>query len=285
MTRAAHHANALGAALQAARERAKVSQRKVGEALGRSHTTISRWESGEIVPSIEDVAAFLAVIGVTGDERDRILALARASEDTDWLISGPTGISPQLAAVMHYERTATRIFEYSPLGIPGLLQTPDIANAIVSRSSASISRDEIEGRVMVRMHRQAALTRLDPVELCAVIGYHAIHGRLGGHRVMAAQLRHLTEMGERSNVTIQAYDVAAAEEWNPGHAGQFVLYEFAQLAPVVYLEHHRSGAFLVDEKDVAAYQAAAEIIRRVAMSPDETAGLIASVIPSMETTT
>lgn len=283
MTKAAHRARALAVALKEVRERAGFSQRKVATALGRHHTTISRWEDGSLSPSSEDVAAYLAVLGVTGAERARILTLARTNDESDWLISGPPGISPQLASVMDYERTAVRIFEWAPLVIPGLLQTPDYANAIMSRSSASIPAHEVEARVMVRMGRQSAVTRLDPVELHAAIGLPAIYGRTGGSRVMAAQLRHLTEMGDRSNVTVQAYDLTAP--WTPAHAGEFILYEFADLPPVVYLEHHRTGAFVVDEQDVADYQTAADIIRREAMSPDETTELIANtVIPSMETT-
>ncbi len=139
---------------------------------------------------------------------------------------------------------------------------------------------------MMRMARQSALTRLKPLELHAVIGFPAIYGRIGGPRVMAAQLAHINQMGGRKHrhITIQAFDIAASEEWTPAHAGPFTIYEFPDMDPVVYLEHHRSGAFLTD-KDVSAYKAAAETIRRVAMSSEETKELIASVIPcSMETT-
>lgn len=283
MTRA-NRARSLGAALRDVRERSTLSARTVAARLGVAHTTVSRWESGAANPTIEQVRKYLDAVESDSGERARILKLAAGHEDTDWLISGPAGINPQLAAVMDYERTATRIFEWAPLIVPGLLQIEDYAAAIVSRSSASIEPRETRNRVMMRMARQSALTRLDPTELHAVIGTPAIHGRIGGSRVMAAQLGHLIRMSERSNVTIQAYDPSAAEEWTPAHAGPFIIYEFADVDPVVYLEHHRSGAFLTD-KDVAAYKAAADIIRRVAMNPEESAEFIASVIPcSMETT-
>lgn len=285
MTRATHRARSLAAALRDVRTRAKVSVREVARRLSVHHTTVSRWETGAVVPSAEDVAAYLAVISVTGDERDRILALARASDESDWLISGPPGISPQLASVMDYERTASAITVWAPLVIPGLLQTSDYAAAIISRSSASISPGEVEARVMVRNARRDALTRLHPVQLHALVGLPALHGQIGGRAIMVSQLRHIADMAQRDNVTVQAYDLGG--EWTPAHAGQFILYEFEEdLSPVVYLEHHRSGAFLVDEQDVVDYKAAAETIRREAMSPSETTELIASVIiPSMETTT
>lgn len=284
MTGAVPSAHPLGAALRDVRGRAKISQREVSRRMGVHHTTVGRWEDGTLTPDTDQVGDYLDAVGIGGDERVRILALVTTGDETNWLITGPSGVRPQLAVVMEYERTAVRITEWSPLVIPGLLQIEDYAAAIVSRSSASIPPDEVRGRVMVRMARQSALTRVDPVELQAVVGFPAVYSRLGGPRVMAAQLRHLTGMGERGNVTVQAYDPSSAEEWTPAHAGQFIVYEFAELNPVVYLEHHRSGAFLTDAQDVAAYQAAAETIRRVAMSPEATAELIASVIPNMETT-
>lgn len=282
MATGTRRARSLGAALKAARDRTKVSGREVSRQLEISHTKVQRWETGETAPSPEDVASYLAVIGVTGAERDRILSLARTSDESDWLMSGPPGISAQLASVMDCERTALRITEWAPLVIPGLLQTSDYARSVISRGSGDLSATEVDTRVMVRIARRDALTRRNPVELHAIVGVLAIHGRIGGAEVMADQLRHLDEMARRENVTVQALNLDG--EWSPAHVGQFIIYEFDGTPPVVYLEHYRSGAFLVDQDDVATYQTAAEEIRREAMSPDETAGLIASVIPTMETT-
>ena len=42
----------------------------VAAALGMHHSTVSRWERGESMPSEADTAAVLAIYGVTGEERD-----------------------------------------------------------------------------------------------------------------------------------------------------------------------------------------------------------------------
>lgn len=274
----------LKAVLRDALKRSDMSAREVARRLDVSHTKVNRWLDDDTgAPTAEDVSAVLAVIGLTGDERDRILSMARATA-SDWLVSGPPGINPQLASVMECERDALRITEWAPLVIPGLLQTGEYAQHIISRGSAALSDQEIETRVMMRIARRDALTRRRPVELCALIGIPAIRGGIGGGDVMADQMAHLAAFAKRDNVVIQVCDLAG--EWHAGFAGAFILYEFDDMPATVYLEHHRSGAFLVDEADVADYKTAAAEIRRVAMSPDETAGLIASVIPSssMETT-
>lgn len=279
-------ARQLAAVLRDVLRESGVSRRELARRLNINHTKVVRWmlEDGDPTPpSSEDVASVLALLDVTGEDRDRILRLAR-SEDPDWLMSGPPGMNPQLASVMESERDATRITVWSPLVIPGLLQTSDYARSVISRGSANLTPNEVDSMVMVRNHRREILVRTHrPVELCALIGVPALNGGVGGREVMADQLRHVLDMGKRDNVTVQAFDLSG--EWFPAHAGPFIIYESATIPPTVYLEHHRSGAFLDSESDVSAYQTAAEQIRREAMSPDETAGLIADVITrSLETT-
>jgi transcriptional regulator with XRE-family HTH domain len=273
-------ARTLAAMLREARTKTGVSARELAKRLGITHPTIGRWESGETVPNAEDVASYLTAIGVVGDERERILSLARSHDEDDWLSSGAPGISQQLAGVMECERTAKRITEWAPLGIPGMMQTNEYARAIIGRGDSTLSRTEIETRVMLRLARRDALTRREPVEFTALVGEPAIRGGIGGRVVMADQLRQVQELSERTNVTTQV--VSLAGEWHPGHPGPFILYEFDAMPAIVYLEHYRSGAFLVDEQDVRAYKAAAETIQQVALSPENTAALIADVISSLE---
>lgn len=283
MVMSGRRARQLAAVLRDVREKSGVSAREVARRLGIAHTTVNRWLSGDTAPSYEDVASFLALVGVVGEERERILRLARA-DDTDWLMSGPPGMSPNLASIMEAEREAVRITVWSPLLIPGLLQTPDYARVVISRSTAAASPQEVESMVMIRNYRREFITRQrQPVELVALIGMPAILGGVGGQGVMVDQLNHLIDMGKRDNITVQAVDLSG--EWSPALVGQFVIYESPNVPPTVYLEHHRSGAFLDSRSDVDAFQAAAEQIRREAMSPDRTAGLIADVIArALETT-
>lgn len=276
-------ARALKAALRSALERSGTSQRESARRLGHSSPMrVNRWlDETEPPPSAEDTASFLTAINLVGDERERILTIAR-SADPDWIVSGPPGINPQLATVLECERYARRVTECAPLVLPGLVQTGDYARAIISRGSPHLSDQELANLVMIRIARREALTRADPVDFTAFIGTPAIHGGIGGPRVMAHQLKLIAELAGRSNVTIQAFDTS--KDWSPALAGAFILYEFDSLPPAVYLEHHRSNALLVDSVDVADYKTAAEMIRREAMSPDQTAELIADAIPTMETT-
>jgi hypothetical protein len=277
-------ARSLKAALRAALEASGMSAREAAEALGVPRMRVHRWlADDEPAPDAEDTASFLACINITGDERDRILTLARRP-DVDWLVSGPPGINPQLASVLELERYAVRITEWQPLIWPGLLQASGYARALFS-ASGYLNDTEAEASVMMRIARRDALTRRNPIEYTALVGLPAVHGMVGDADVMAEQLSHVRGVAALDNVTIQLVDLARG--WTPGHAGAFILYEFESMPAAVHIEHYRSGVVIGDEADVAAYKTAAETIRRAAMSPEQSVGLIADAIPNsnVETTT
>jgi transcriptional regulator with XRE-family HTH domain len=284
MAMSARRARQLAAVLRGVLKGADLSAREAARRLGKSHTWVNDWlrETDPKPPKAEDVSALLAIADVTGEERDRILQLAR-SDEPDWLVSGPPGMNPQLASVMECERDATRISVWSPLMVPGLLQTSAYARSVISRGSPSLSGAELENMVMLRNARRDILSRPNPVQLDAFIGLPAILGGVGGPNVMAGQLEYVQEMARRDNINIQVFDLSG--EWFPAHLGQFVIYESEGLPPTVYLEHHRSGSFLDGESDVSAYQTAVQQLKEAAMSPDRTAELIADVLTrSLETT-
>src|SRR5690606_18027389 len=256
---------ALSAALRHARLGAGVGQRELARQLGIQHPTLSYWERGARVPSPEDVAAILATLGITGEERERILDLARHASEPNWLAAGVPGMSPGLAGVLDCERTATKITDWSPLLMPGLLQTSDYARVILA--NGNLPAQEVEPRVMMRMARRDVITRSRPVAFTGLIGEAALYNPIGGPEVMADQLRHVLKMADSETITVQV--VPTDSGWHPGLSGPFILFDFADSPSIVHIEHHRSSAFLYEEKDVEDYQTATENIRGVAMSPAE----------------
>jgi hypothetical protein len=276
-------ARSLKAALRGALEQTGLSGREIARRLEVSPMRVQRWlDETQPAPTAEDVADFLtAAHEVDDDLRGRILKIAHTdADDVDWLVSGPPGINPQLASVLEWERYAIRIFEFQLVWWPGLLQGSEYARKVISRDTTA-TQQEIEARVLIRNARRDILTRKTrPVVFDAVITLAAVHGTFTGAEVRAAQLAHVREIAALDNVTVQIARVG--DDWTP--SAPFIIYEFADMPTTVYLEGYRSSAFIVEPDVVAAYQAAAETLRREAMSPTATAGLIAEAIPTMETT-
>lgn len=271
-------ARALGSEIKAARKTANMTTRQLGERLNRDHSYVSRWENGKTAPSVEDTAAILGILGVTGAERDRIVKLARDAADPNWVTPG---VRAHLSALMDYERTAHLITNAEPLLVPGLLQTGDYARSLME--SAGATSAEAEQRVTYRMGRRDILEKRNPVQFSAIIGEVALRYPPCDRMVMHNQLEHLRKYAELDNVTIQCMPLDRG--YSPALEGPFVLIEFERDEPIVQLEHYRSATTLTDRGDVRDYQTAADSLRREAMSPEDTTELIAGLEDEMEYTT
>lgn len=270
-------ARQLGSELRQARKAAGMTTYQLGAKLKRSHTHISRWENGKLTPGEADTGAVLGLLGVTGEERDRLLKLAREASDPNWVAPG---VDRQLAALTEYERTAQRIVDVQPLLVPGLLQTADYARSIMVGAGAT--RGEADQRVTFRLGRREVLTRRNPVELIAIIGEHALRHPPCDADVMTDQLRHLITWSKLDNVSIEV--IPMDHTYTPALEGPFVLIEFERTKPVVHLEHYRSSTTITDVGDVRDYRTAADTLRTAAMTPDATTALITEIADETERT-
>lgn len=266
-------ARALAAALREARIDSGVGQRELARMLSISHTDLSLWENCHRVPNVETVAMILAALRTPPEKRKRILDLARNASEPNWLTVGMPGVAQQLAGVVESERAASSITEWSPSLIPGLLQTPDYARAIISPHHDWTS--DAEPSFLLRMGRQEILSRSQPTRLVAMIGEAALRDPIVSSDLMADQLMHVVTASERPNVEVRV--VPSNVGWHPGSAGPFVLYDFPEGMPVVYFEHFRTGAFVPDASDVQAYREAISSMRDLALGLDESMSFLIEI--------
>ncbi|MEQ0560724.1 helix-turn-helix transcriptional regulator [Amycolatopsis sp. NEAU-NG30] len=280
---------------QAKARDSKVTMRQLATQLGIHHSTVSRWLSGEVVPDPEQVSAFLACLGVVGDEREKIMRLARgqASADT-WVTTGPPGINDQQTAAVELQSQATAMIEWQPLVVCRLLQTEAYARWVISNKyQKKISRAELEHRVALRMGLQHAVLRdddNDALPFLAILGIPAIRGRIGAssadgpNAIMLPQLKHLARVcRDRSNIKVRLVEVEG--DWHGGLLGSFVVYEFAPPMPsIVCLEHHRTASFVDDSTDVKAYHDLRDELLALAYEEDESLALIEAEIEKREKT-
>lgn len=256
------------------------SLRRLAAQLGIQHTTLSQWETGKRIPKPEDVARVLTALHVTGERYQRVMDIARHARDPNWLAVGIPGVSSALSGVMECERICESMTYWSPMLIPGLLQTGDYARALMADSGTA---SEIATRVTLRMGRRETLTRTDAPTFLGLIGEQALRQNIGGPEVMANQLRFVLKCAEGANVAVQVVPIGNGV--HDGLSGPFELYQFADLPPVVLLEHHRSSLFLSDDggtDDVMAFVDAAENIRRAALGVEDSATLIMEITRKLE---
>ncbi|PKW14118.1 helix-turn-helix domain-containing protein [Saccharopolyspora spinosa] len=271
-------ARGLGAELRQLRNQSGYKQEEVGKRLGLSKATMSRIENGTKTVTEADVSAILAILGVTGEDRNRLLKLAREQDQPGWWETGIPGLPKQLTGLLEFERDASLIRCLDMILVPGLLQTSDYARAVMRGSG--VEPADIETRVAIRIGRQEILTKPNGVAFRSFVDAGVLRRVVGGPRVMAEQLRYVAKIAKRRNMMIQVIPEEVAA--HPGLEGSFVLLEFPKARPIVHLEQRRLGAFLDEPADVADYANVLDTLQRVAMSPADSAKLIAARADELE---
>lgn len=136
------------------RDQAGLSQRTLGDMLGASYGTVYRYERGPTLPSLPRIRRWLDACDVDSAERDRLLELAdRArSETRPWkeLLNGPVNPQEDLREI---EQDATSIRVWHPTIIPGVLQAPEYATAVMDACWTT----DVVGGLRARMARQSDL--------------------------------------------------------------------------------------------------------------------------------
>ncbi|GAA4852070.1 helix-turn-helix domain-containing protein [Saccharopolyspora rosea] len=268
----------IGAEVRRLRKDAGLRLEELSELCGWSRATFGRIESGDKIPTNTEMAIILGTLGVKGGERKWLLEMTNDAHQTHWWEIGHPGLPAQLISLLESERHATRITDVTLGYVPGLLQTAEYARAVIR--NGGLAEEVVDSRVSVRLGRQSILTRSKPVELHALMDEAVLHRPIGGREVMAEQLRHLLRMGERPNVTIQVVPFSVGE--HPGLSSNFLLLEFERQRPIVHLEHRRSGIFIEEPRDTSLYQEAASNVVDMALSPADSAELIAARAREME---
>src|ERR1700722_3041340 len=100
------------------------------------------------------------------------------------------------------EATATAIRSLEPLLIPGLLQTPDYARAVLKTRMSRSAPDDLAPAVAARIARQHLLSHASP-PLCWFILDEAVLRRpIGSREVMRAQFSALLDGAESPNIVL-----------------------------------------------------------------------------------
>jgi transcriptional regulator with XRE-family HTH domain len=268
----ASRARALAAELRDLRRQAKLNTREAAKRIGISSASLNRSELGTRMPPPEEVSALMAIYGVTGLAKERVLTLARSANPTGWWEIGNKALPKQLPTLITFESQATRIIHFQPLVVPGLLQTHGYMRALMH--SGGIPDEDAEPRLATRAGRQTGLTRKNPPRYTAIMDEAVLRRPFGGRAVMAEQIRRIIELAELPNVTVQ---VIPFERGGYPIYGPFLLLKFAKALDIVHLEHKQASGFLDDPEDTAPFQQLADTLKAAALGPAETSEFLAAV--------
>jgi len=201
----------LGGELRRARVTAGFSsQDALAAKLGFDRTVIAKAETGERPPTVDVLFAWCQACDLDDELFGRLAVLARRADGPV-----PTWFEDWLQA----EGEAQSLRIWSPMLIPGLLQTAEYARALFLAAQSDTSDDVIDALVAARLERQAILDRADPPDLVVVLDEAVLHRLIGSPQVMHDALVRVAELSQRPYVVVQM--VPASNGANAGLSGAF----------------------------------------------------------------
>ncbi|MFE1902536.1 Scr1 family TA system antitoxin-like transcriptional regulator [Streptomyces gardneri] len=252
-----------GELLKERREAAGLPQSELGRRVFVSGGYIGLFEQGIRKPQL-DVAERL----------DEVLQTGGIFERTWRKLIDKSPYASYFQAAADLEDIATKICEFESTAIPGLLQTPAYAEAVVHASNPLATDEYVADTVKGRIRRSAILKDATRPMYWVILHETALRIPVGGPPVMAEQLDHLVAQARARVVLIQVLPYAAGAY--PQMGKPLKLMEFADAPPTAYTEAVYSGNLLDDPAVVKRAQGTYDLLRAAALSPEASLALVES---------
>ncbi|MEV5610189.1 helix-turn-helix transcriptional regulator [Streptomyces sp. NPDC052225] len=178
------------------------------------------------------------------------------------------------AEVVELERVATRICEFAPTVIPGLLQTASYAEAVTIAANPFVTDAYVEEKVAGRRERAEILGDATRPEYWVVLHENVLWTPVGGAAAAAEQLKHIAALMQERTLWVAVIPYTAGAHAAMG--GMLKLMEFEDAPPIAYTETEYSGTLIDDPAVVKHAQRTYDLLRGAALSPEASLALIES---------
>ncbi|MEV4104736.1 helix-turn-helix transcriptional regulator [Nonomuraea sp. NPDC049649] len=223
------------------------------------HTSlISHIERGRRAPTRDFAEGLDRAFGVDGHFVGLFKQISH-SPNLGWFARWVEEIEPQAVILQSWD----------PLLVPGCLQTPEYARALLSSTSPA---DQLEERVLARTQRVQLFDAPGGPIYLALIDENVLHRPIGGTAILANQLRYLLELSSHPRITIQVVPVAAG--CTVGMVTGFVLARLRDGAEIASTDSLLAGHVTGDYGVVAQLKVRYETIRADAHSQSMSQRLI-----------
>jgi transcriptional regulator with XRE-family HTH domain len=245
---------------------------QVAERLLVSPSKVSRLETGQRGASPRDIRDLCDLYGVAEDVRRQLVDLAAEGKQLAWWQSRGLPYSTYVGL----ESGASSISDFGLGLIPGLLQTPEYARAVLTAIHPRLDATEIEQRLTGRLDRQSLLTSPNAPAFEAVIDEAVLHRIARDRATMRGQLEHLLTVSRIPNVTIRILPYEAGIL--PVTNNKFIILAFHREVPdVVFIEGLTGDLYLDHENDLASYREAFDALRGLAASVEDSREMITRI--------
>lgn len=230
-----------------------------------SQAKVSRMETAGRGIQPRDVRDLCRFYGVAAKVRDELLLMARDARRTGWW-QDFRALDEQTKTYVGLESACSHITVLEARVVPGLLQTENYTRALMSGIVGSENPDVVDEMAELRQLRAQRIMSGE-VQLSAIIDEAALSRTLGHPDVLRAQLLHLLDMAQLTNVTVSLTPLDAPA--SPGIHASFAHLSFddRSVSDFIYVESLQGNLLIDRQEDVQRYIDAYETTRRGSLSP------------------
>jgi transcriptional regulator with XRE-family HTH domain len=240
-------------ALREAREATNLTQGQVAEAMEWSLSKVMRIEGGEVTITANDLRPLLAHLGITDRSRvDELVQDARVSRRRQMWWDAPElreHVTPAMRQLIQYESEAEAVRHFYMTIVPGRLQTPEYAEAILRSFGDELGEDDRKVRLEVRLRRHNELVaRKSPPEIFLLMDESVLHRQVGGAQIIGEQLRYLVKLVKEKRV--RARIMPFAVDAPPPMFGSYEIVNLSDDDAVMYRESYILDEIVEDKAKV-----------------------------------
>jgi len=261
------------------RQAAGLSGARLAERLGWVQSKVSKIETLKQLPTEDDVRAWASHVGASPDAVEELLQLLRRArvEYAAWKESyQEVGVDGVQADILAYESRASRLAEFQPGLVPGLLHTADYARELLHLPGVDVfTLDEasIDRMIATRMRRQQVLyEREKSVQIVMLEG--ALRARVCSPDTLAGQMDRLLAISGLSSLELGVIPFEAPLPIWP--VSGFRLYD----RDLVVVETISGEQHLSDPDEVANYERWLDLLRAAALHGRDAAQVIQRALVS-----
>ncbi|WP_460390680.1 helix-turn-helix domain-containing protein [Actinophytocola sediminis] len=236
----------LGEGLRRIMERRGLHASGIARELNWSPSRVSRVLSGKRGGSSHDVAAFMAVCGAGGDEREQFMALSH-DHRPNWHLHHDPALPKHAPTLSDHEQHATQISTYHNNTIPDLLQTTAYATALL-HTNPTVPRWHVTDRVTALRERQHILDNDQPPDCVFLIHEFVLHTPVGNTEIMSNQVHALLRWSIRPAITIRIVPRTV------GVTGPFTLLHIRDYKQIAHLDAETTSHFIETPTEINTYR-------------------------------
>ncbi|MBT0770280.1 helix-turn-helix domain-containing protein [Kineosporia sp. J2-2] len=184
----------------------------------------NRWKNRQSLPNQATVDWVCRRLGADDELRERMVELAGASSKPTWYEQQgrtlPT--TPGFTTLLELEEIASRIDIFSPLLVPGLVQSPSYQRAVFD-AAPGLTMSAAQRLADIRKQRQERVIG-HGAQFRVVLGEEVLTRQVGGSQTMREQVEYLVGLDGREDVDVFVLPFSAGA--HPGGRGQFIVLDF-----------------------------------------------------------